>query len=492
MRFAFILASLSLLPAWISGQNTPATATQPLSLTLDQCIEIAMTENPTIHVADMEITRVDYSKKETLGQLFPSVAFGGTYSRMLAKQVMYLNMGSASAAQTTTQRPSDDLTDAEGGENLEESAAATSASSSGSSAGNGIKMGLDNSFSVGFSASMPLIAPQLWKTLRLADSQILQTIEQARTSRKSLVNQVKNAYYTLLLANDSRRVIGQSYDMAKFTADIYEKQFSVGTASEYDVLRTQVAVKNVEPELLQADIAIKQAKLQLLVLMGIDATTPIEAADSLSRYQSTMYETALNINRDISDNPDLRQLDIQTRMLNDALAIQKASWYPTLALSANYNWTSMSNGSPFKNFRWNPYSTIGLTLSFPLFQGGQRLYAIKQAEIQSGEMTWQRENLERSVNVQVDLAIDNIHKNIRQIASSSDNVAQAEKAHDIMARSFEIGAASYLDLRDAELALTRTRLTYYESIYNYLVACSSLEYLLGTANVEPYMPAVKK
>ena len=40
----------------------------------------------------MEIRRVDYSKKETIGALLPTISFGGTYNRMLAKQVMYMNM----------------------------------------------------------------------------------------------------------------------------------------------------------------------------------------------------------------------------------------------------------------------------------------------------------------------------------------------------------------------------------------------------------------
>lgn len=63
-------------------------------MSLDSCIAVALSENPTIHIADMEITRMDYSKKETLGQLLPSVSFGGTYNRTLAKQTMYMNMGS--------------------------------------------------------------------------------------------------------------------------------------------------------------------------------------------------------------------------------------------------------------------------------------------------------------------------------------------------------------------------------------------------------------
>jgi outer membrane protein TolC len=157
-----------------------------------------------------------------------------------------------------------------------------------------------------------------------------------------------------------------------------------------------------------------------------------------------------------------------------------------LALSANYNWTSSSNGSPFRNFRWNGYSLIGITLSVPIFNGGQRYNSLKQAQIQYNEMRWQRENLERTVSMQVKLAMDNINLNVKQIASSSESVKEADKAHDIMVKSFAIGAASYLDLRDSELSLTRAKLAYYQAIFNYLVARSELELLLGNAPVNDY------
>ena len=146
----------------------------------------------------------------------------------------------------------------------------------------------------------------------------------------------------------------------------------------------------------------------------------------------------------------------------------------------------MSNGSPFKNFRWNPYSTVALSLSIPLFQGGQRVNRVKQAQVQVDQMRMQREDLERSVAMQVDVARDNIQLNVKQIASSAESVGQAERAHDIMSKSFNLGAASYLDLRDSELALTRARLAYYQAIYNYLVADSDLEQLLGNVSVEQY------
>ena len=173
-------------------------------------------------------------------------------------------------------------------------------------------------------------------------------------------------------------------------------------------------------------------------------------------------------------------------MLRDALDVQRMAWLPTLSASINYYWNSNSNGSPFKNFRWSNSSTFGLSLSMPLLTGGARLSRQRQAKVQLIESELQRENLEHSVGMQVDLAIDNIRRNVRQISSSAESVAEAERAHDIMERSFAIGAASYLDLRDSELALTRSRLAYYQSIYNYLVANSQLELLRGTAPIDQY------
>lgn len=464
VRHSIALVAMLAVSTLFARAEEPSVGEQvapdTLLMSIDECIAVALESNPTIHVADMEIRRMDYSRAETLGQLLPSASFGGTYNRTLAKQTMFMNMkgfGSSSSS------PDD------GGSG--ESAPAASS---------GIKVGLDNSYSVGFSASMPLIAPQLWYTLRLSDRQIMESVETARQSRIATICQVKNAYYALLLAEDSRRVIRESYDMAVLTETIYSNQFKVGAASEYDVLRTQVAVKNVEPQLTQAEIAVRRASLQLVVLMGMENVVQIRPKNSLADYESTMYDRVLALGSDISSNADLRLLDIRTSQLDAALKVQKMSFMPTLALTANYNWTSMSNGNALKHFNWNPYSMVGLTLSVPLFEGGQRLNRVRQARVQLEEMKYQRQNLVSTIDMQVSLARDNINLNVKQITSSAESVRQAEKAHDIMQRSFAIGAASYLSLRDSELALTQSRLAYLQSIYDYLTATSELEQLLGS------------
>ena len=458
MNYKNILAALAVLAA-------PLVSAENVQLSLEQCLEIALSDNPTVKVADMEVQRLDYSKKEVIGQLLPTIDFGANYNRTLEKQTMYMNMDGFGGM---------------GGDSGDSDEGTTRARSGGDG---GIKVGLDNSWSLGFQASLPLIAPQLWKSVTVSDTQILRSLEAARQSRQNLVDQVKSAYYGLLLAQDSRIVIQESYDMARLTHETYVKQAAAGAASDYDVLRTSVAMKNIEPEIIQADIAIRQARLQLLVLMGVDSAFEFEAATKLADYEKTMYDEVFALEADYSNNADLRLLDIDTKLLQQQVAMKKLAFVPTLALSANYNGPSMSNGSPVSGFRWSPYSMVGLTLSVPLYHGGSRWNSLKAATIQANEMKWQRQNLERSIAMQTEIAIENIKLNVKQIASSSESVAEADRAHTIMEKSFEIGAASYLDLRDSELSLTRARLAYYQAIYNYLVAGSKLELLLGTAEI---------
>lgn len=423
------LAAVSLL-AWA----------EPARLSREDCLRIALQDNPTVRVADMEVTRCDYSKRETLASLFPAIDFSGSYQRTIELQTIRMDMGGQSQS---------------------------------------LKMGSDNTWNLGFSAQMPLVNPQLWKSIKISDTQILVSLESARKSRLDLVNQVNQAYYSLLLAEASLRVIEQNYEIAKFNAEIFQKQFEGGTASEYDVLRSSVQVKNVEPELLDAQISVKQCKLQLLVLMGVDYNWDFEPSITLDQLQASMHVTPAAVDRSLVDNSSLRELDLQARMLDQTVALKKLAWVPTLGAQFNLNWMALSNNSPFRNQEFSPYSNVSLGLSIPIFSGGSKYYGLKQAQVQAKEMTLQREHLVNSLNMQIDLALDNIDKQARQIDTSAEGMRQAAKAYQIMQKSFEIGAATYLDLRDSELANTTAQLVYYQAIHAYLLSTSELDLLLG-------------
>ena len=312
--------------------------------------------------------------------------------------------------------------------------------------------------------------------------QILQNLEKARATKLNLVNQVKNTYYALLLADDSRRVIEASHATAQKHAELYQKQYELGMASEYDVLRANVAVTNLEPAILDAENSEQLLKLQLKVLMGMNAQQEIEPSQHLDEFKNSMYDNTLNTDTSLVRNTTLKTLDLQTDYLNKVVDVQRAAWFPTLSATGSLMWHSMGNGNPLKNFMWNRSSAVGITLSWPVFTGFQRKNKIKQAEIQAGEMRWQRESIERSLHTQVQSQVDNIQKSLKQIESNAAGVIQAEKANDIIQQSFKVGAASFIQLRDTDDALMSARLSYYQAIYEYLVAESNLELVLGNSS----------
>lgn len=445
-----------------------------LVLNLDEAIEIALSTNPTIKVADQEIERTDYTRKEAIGALFPTVDLSGQYTRNVKKQVMYMDIPETGQSGENT-----------GGE----TGSGEDAGAGGLLPGNpdeGFSFGRNNQWSVGFSFQLPIIAPSLWANIKLTKTDVERAMELARSSRLDMINQVQRAYYNILLSEDSYEVLKQSYENAELNAENFRNKFKQGMASEYDVLRAEVQVRNQEPGLLQAENAVNLTRMQLKVLLGIDMNIQIEPADKLASYESEMYETTLNIDTSLQHNTTLRQLDINRELLERSAKIAKLAYSPTLAATGSYNWLSMNNDFRFKNYKWDPYSIVGLTLSIPILQGGSRYFRIKQAQLDVKSLQYQREDVVRNLTLQVRNSMDNIQKSIKQIASNKEGVRQAEKAYSIMQKSFNIGSATFIELNDADLALTSSRLSYYQAIFDYLTAQSDLQFVLGNTDLSKY------
>lgn len=485
-RFSLSIATVLVLTTMMSASaQTAITTDSVLYLNMDRALTIALSESPTIKIADLEVKKTDYSKREVIAGLLPQIDASASYQRAIKKQRMFMS-GKGFDIAGMMGAYLGPLYEAAGIPMPE------SESSSSSSADEGFEVGLDNTYSMGFSATLPVIAPQLWKSVEISSINIQTKLEAARSSRLSLINEVQKAYYNVLLCQDSYKVLRDQYDNAKLNAETYANQYKQGTASEYDVLRSEVAVRNIEPSLLSTENAVKLSKLQLKVLMGIDAGIEIKIDDSLANYEQDMYNVTMNINRSLDNNTDLRQLDLQTKMLQKTATLQKFAYIPTLGAQFNYNWISMSDGNMFKNFRFNPYSTIAVALNIPIFSGGSRFYKVKQAEANVAQMGFQRENLVRALDMQVEAQLDNISKSVKQIDSNKLGVEQAEKAYKIMQKSFEIGSATFVTLNDAELALTRARLSYSQAIYDFLAGVSDVQKLLGTTDISKYEPQEEK
>lgn len=418
-----------------------AMAQEKLALTLEQAIEIALSDNPTIQVAEQTVQLKKISNKETVLGLLPEASLSGAYTRTIKKQTMVMN-------------------------------------------GMEFQVGIENSYNGGLSVSLPIFAPTLYKSMKLTKTDVALAVEQARSSKQDLVNQVTKAFYQTLLAQDSYAVLEKSFAQSEENFRIVNAKFEQGRVSEFDKISAEVQMRNLKPSVISARNAVELSKLQLLVLMNIKPETEFELIGSLKDYEESVYAGILTADTNsLKENSALKQMDMNVKMLQQTLSLNKQNFAPIVALQFNYMYTCMANDFKFKEYNWNPYSNLALSVSIPLFKYSN-FSNVKKTNIQISQLMQNRDYTARQLAMQQQSYLNSMAASAEQVSSNKEAITQAEKGRAIAEKLYEVGRGTILELNSAEVALTQAQLTYAQSIFDYLSAKADLDKLQGKEYVK--------
>lgn len=433
-----IVAILSIM-LMIPSRMLLAQQTQDsLVISLDQAIEIALEESNSIKIANLTIEKSGYAKKGSYATLYPNISASGSYQRTIKKQVMAMDFG---------------------GQAME------------------IEVGKWNNVNAGISAAMPLINAQLWQSLKLSAIDVELAVEQARSSKISMVAQVKKAFYAVLLAQQVNDVYNTVYENAAKNFERTEQNYNAGKASEYEYLRAQVNVKNTEPNLYSSLLAIDLAIWQLKAVMGIDLNTKLGVQGNIDQYQGEMLAyNFTNDDMDLENNSTLLQFKLQQQQIERTIKMTKYQYIPTLSASFSYNYIAM--GDDF-SFKWNPYSVAGLSLNIPIFDGFSKHNNIRQYKATQNILELNIEDTERNLKIAYKNYENQIATQMKNYAAAESTLTMAQRSYDIAEKMYELGKATLLELNDAQLALVQAQLTMSQAIYNVMVTKASIEELLG-------------
>lgn len=431
-----LLAVAALLAAgYMQAQEVKDT----LTLTLDKALEIALSENPTIKVAEEEIVLKRVADKEAWQNLLPEANIAATLDHTI--KAAQMNLG-----------------------------------------GQSFKMGQDNSNTgnAGLSISLPLFAPSVYKAMSMTKTDIELAVEKSRASKLDLVNQVTKAYYQQMLAQDSYAVLQESYKLAEDNYNVVNAKFQQGAVSEFDKISAEVQMRSVKPSLISAGNAVALAKLQLKVLMGITADVDLKIADNLNNYESALFAEQLNgVNDELANNTSMKQLDLNMKLLNQNVKALKTNFMPTLGMSFSYQYQSLYNPNiNVFSYNWSGSSSLMFNLSIPLYKASN-FTKLKSTRVQIRQLQQTRLDTERQLDMQVKTYQSNMVASSEQVVSNRENVMQAEKAVQIAGKRYEVGKGTVLELNTSQVSLTQAQLTYNQSIYDYLVSKADLYKVLG-------------
>lgn len=417
-----------------------------LNLDLATALKIAHDNNPTIKIAELEIQRVDYSKKEALGNLLPSLSASGQYTNNIMKSVMFMP---------------ESFSQMMGGQKY-------------------MEIGYKNSYTGSISAGLPLVNFSLWEQIKSKQCEIDLILEQARASKIDMTKQVKDAYFAVLLAKNSLKVLERSINNAKETLKSTEAGFEQGVVSEYDLIRAKVQVNNLNPSYIAAKNGLELAVLQLKMILSLPQEQEIVFLENLEDFSDRIVSvTDAESERAVNNNSELRQLDLNIMSLQHNLKMVNSQHLPSLSAFGQYTYQTQAEDFRFSEYNWVGSAAVGLQLSIPIFNGRTVVNKAKQLKISLQELQLQKQYASDGIDLQIQSAINNMKAAQEQLSVNKDAISQAERGYEIAKVRYQTGSGTILELNDSELSMTQANLNYQQSLYDFLTAQTNLEKVLG-------------
>ncbi len=439
----------------VSLMSLGVAQAQSLELSLDKAIEIALSDNPTVKVADMEVERYDYVYKQAVSTLYPQIDASAQYALAIRKQEMT----------------------------------------------KGLSFGGKNTFNVAGNISLPLFVPSVYEQMKMTDTQREAAVESARASRIDMVSAVRSAYYNILLAEQSLKVLNEAVATTQKVVDDTKVLFENGLASEYDYLSAEVQLSNLKPQVLQAENGIAITKMQLKMYLSLPEDVNIVVTGNLDDFRD-MVLMGEDYNYDLSQNTTLKSLDINADLIDHQIKLIQTTRMPTIAAFGQVSLIGQERvdlsglmggmggggaqqqaltraGSNQSKFWWQVPITVGAQINIPIFSGLKKTNQLREARNQKTQLELQRSYAEEGIRLQVNQAINNLLTQRETMLSNEIVVKQASKAYTISKSRYDAGAGTMLELNNAQLVMTQAQLNYSQSIYNYLTAYAEYERVLG-------------
>ncbi len=445
--FGSLLLSFFMIPATIDMAS--AQEQQPIDtiqLSLDNALNRGMEENADVRVAELDIQKSEERIEEVQGNFLPSINVNGNYTRNLQLPAFFLPEGSGGFP---------------GG-------------GGGGEGGNVLRIGSKNSFQLGAEAQLPLYNNQLIQNKKLAESSLDLSKQQLEANRNQIENKIKNVYFNALLARSSLDVTQQSLENAQSNYENVKRQNEQGVAPDYDLLRADVRVENTKPDVREARNNYESALNRLKLLTGIDIQQPVDLEGNLKAYYEAFPKEQL-ADYSLKENPQVEQLELQKDLQHNQISLEKSAYHPSLSAVGGYNYQAQHDHFDFNDYFWINTATAGLQLQIPIFSGLTRKNRIEQAQVEMQKIEVQKNNLERSLTVQVENALEQIQQVQQRVNAQERNIEQAKKGYKIAQKSYESGTINIVELNDAELALSQARMNYLTAIHDYLTALVDYE-----------------
>ncbi len=401
------------------------------SVTLEQAVQLTLEHSPTMAQAEGTIRTTTSAQRSAYGGMLPSFSVTSGANR-----------GSSTRFNSAT--------------NTTVSAA-------------------NQSYTAGLSASMDVFAGgRHLASVRQANADNAAADATLIQQRFAVTLTAKTAFFNVLRDGELVRVAQAQLEQAQEGLDAANQRMKVGSATQSDVLRAQLAVNQAKQALAQAQTTLSSAQFALGRLVGENA--PVTATAPASLEPTALAVSAEQLPALVeAQAPTVVAAQAQVKSTTASVSVARAQYMPTVRLSAGDNWLNQVASLGGGNTSWS----FGLSLNYPLFNGFQREQSVENASVQSdvARVALDDARLNARATLESDLAALQLAEQQVQLTREATGVAQEDMR--VQNERYRLGAGTMLDRLTSQSALVQAQTNEVNARYDYQVARATLEALVG-------------
>lgn len=428
-----IIKQIKMIPVLLLGLLLSNTVSAQQTLTLKEALNYAMQNSASVRKSKLDIDRGRYKTEEIRAQALPQITgnAGLTYNPIIGKLVA--DFGGAPQS---------------------------------------IKLGQNWNSSAGIQLSQQLFNQTVFTGLQAARSSEEYYNLVSQLSEEQIIELVANNYYLVLVNRQQLNVLDTNIKNIKAVEKIIATQYQNGLAKKIDVDRIKVNITTLQTQREQTANAITQLENQLKVSMGMPVHTDI----TLPKTELTEITQLPQFSDSLSfaNRTEIKLLDTQDKLYSLQRKAYVSEYYPSLALTGNYTYSSQSGGFDFLSSNANAIgfgsSAVGLTLRVPIFNGFLTRSKIRQADVDIRKAKEDRRESTNALNTAYENAKIQLRNSLGTITAQKQNVQLADEIYRSTQNNYNNGLANLTDLLDTETALTAAQNSYNQALLNYKIA----------------------
>jgi outer membrane protein len=308
-----------------------------------------------------------------------------------------------------------------------------------------------------------------------ARSQQTSAAESAEVVKSRLAYQTVQAFYGVLFLRADLKVRDDEIDALTRHLEITQRKVAAGTATDFDVLSTQVRIATARSQRVDVTDALAQQNIELRQLLGLPADSSITPAGGfdvspMGLNQDSLVQVALVQRPDLKMSRDVvASAEVQARLAS--LADR-----PTVSLDLS---GGAKNGYVPDLNQMKANFVAGISVELPIYNGHRTRFQVGEAEANTAVARSRAQVLERSVSADVQRAVAAVGASLEKIATAEVQVRQARAAVALARTRYQAGVVTNLDVLDAETLLSEAELVQLRARYALVQGHYQLEQAVG-------------